>query len=106
MSDCPLALDALPKPLQKHADPGAPVPLRVMGAKGLVPATAPVDLVTLLFMLSFDGDEQVRATATRTAEALPDKISSVALRSDALRGEVLDWLSDRFAGKESALELI
>jgi len=106
MADCPLTLDALPKPLHKHADPGAPAPLRMMGAKGLVPATAPVDLVTLLFMLGFDPDEKVRATATRTAETLPDKISSVALRSDALRGEVLDWLADRFAGKDPALELV
>jgi hypothetical protein len=106
MADCPLTLEALPKPLHKHADPGAPVPLRMMGAKGLVPATAPVDLVTLLFMLSFDPDEKVRVTSTATAESLPDKISSVALRSDALRGEVLDWLAQRFAGKEPALELI
>ncbi len=106
MPDCPLTLEALPKPLQKHADPGAPAPLRMMGAKGLVPATAPVDLVTLLYVLSFDADEQVRATATRTAGTLPDRISGVALRSDALRGEVLDWLADRFAGKEPALELI
>jgi hypothetical protein len=106
MADCPLTLEALPKPLQKHADPAAPPPLRMMGAKGLVPATAPMDLVTLLFMLAFDADEQVRATATRTAEGLPDKISGVALRSDALKGEVIDWLADRFAGKEPALELI
>jgi hypothetical protein len=106
MVDCPLTLEVLPKPLQKHADPGAPVPLRMMGAKGLVAATAPVDLVTLLFMLCHDPDEQVRSTATRTAETLPDKISGVALRSDALQGEVLDWLADRLAGKESALEFI
>ncbi len=106
MADCPLSLEALPKPLHKHADPGAPVPLRMMGAKGLVPATAPVDLATLLFMLAFDPDEKVRETATRTAEGLPDKIASVALRSDALRGEVLDWFADRLAQKQAALELI
>ncbi len=106
MADCPLPLDALPKPLQKHADPKAPAPLRMMGAKGLVPATAPVDLVTLLFVLAFDPDEQVRAVATRTAETLPDKIFGVALRSDALKGEVLDWLADRFAGKDNPIELI
>ena len=41
MPDCPLPLDVLPKPLQKHADGKAPVPLRMMGAKGLVPAGAP-----------------------------------------------------------------
>src|SRR3990172_537157 len=106
MADCPLPLEALPKPLQKHGDPKAPLPLRMMGAKGLVPATAPVDLVTLLFALAFDPDEQVRATATRTAETLPDKIHGVALRSDALKGEVLDWMADRFAGKDAAVELI
>jgi hypothetical protein len=106
MVDFPLPLETLPKPLQKHADPKAPLPLRMMGAKGLVPATAPVDLVTLLFALAFDPDEQVRATATRTAETLPDKIHGVALRSDALKGEVLDWLADRFAGKDAAMELI
>jgi hypothetical protein len=102
----PLPLDALPKPLQKHADPAAPLPLRMMGAKGLVPAAAPNDLVTLLYMLSCDADEAVRAAAARTAEGLPDKIYGVALRSDALRGEVLGWLAERFAGKDAALELV
>jgi hypothetical protein len=103
---CPIPLDALPKPLHKHVDPGAPPPLRMMGAKGLVPATAPTDLVTLLFALSFDPDEPVRTAAVRTAEGLPEKIFGVALRSDALKGEVLDWLADRFRGKDPALELI
>ena len=42
----------------------------MMGAKGLVPAVAPLDLATLLFMLSFDGDAGVRETATKTAEGL------------------------------------
>ncbi|HUL58778.1 MAG TPA: hypothetical protein VLU43_05875 [Anaeromyxobacteraceae bacterium] len=106
MADCPLPIDVLPKQLQKHADPKAPAPLRSMGAKGLVPAAAPVDLVTLLFMLSFDADEAVRATAARTAEGLPDKIYGVALRSEVLKGPVLDWLADRFASKEAAIELV
>src|SRR5512140_278 len=99
MADCPLPLDVLPKPLQKHADPKAPPPLRVMGAKGLVPAVAPLDLCTLLFMLSFDDDPGVRETAVKTASGLPDKIWSVALRAEGLKGPVLDWLADRFAGK-------
>jgi hypothetical protein len=106
MPACPLPLETLPKPLQKHADPKAPAPLRVMGAKGLVPAVAPLDLVTLLFMLSFDDDPGVSGTAVKTAEGLPDKIWSVALRSEGLTGPVLDWLADRFAGKEPAIELV
>ncbi len=104
--ELPFPLEALPKPLQKHADPKAPAPLRMMGAKGLVPAVAPVDLVTLLFLLTFDADEPVRVTASTTAEGLPDKIYGVALRSDGLRGEVIDWLSDRLATKDAALELV
>ncbi len=103
---CPLPLDVLPKPLQKHADSKAPLALRMMGAKGLVPAVAPTDLVLLLYVLSFDEDEAIRTTATRSAEGVPDKIWGVALRSDALRGEVLDWLADRFAGRDAALELV
>ena len=106
MADLPLALEALPKPLQKHVDPRAPLPLRMMGAKGLVPAVAPVDLVTLLFLLTSDEDEGVRATAARTAAGLPEKMWGAALRSDALAGPVLDWLADRFARNDVALELV
>ena len=106
MADCPLSLDVLPKPLQKHADPKAPPPLRTMGAKGLVPAVAPLDLVTLLFMLSFDPDAAIAETAVQSAEKLPDKIWSVALRSEGLKGPVLDWLASRFATNGAALELV
>ncbi len=106
MPDCPLPLEVLPKPLQKHADGKAPAALRMMGAKGLVPAVAPVDLSTLLYVLSFDAEAGVRETATKTAEGLPDKIWSVALRAESIKGQVLDWLSERFAAKEPALELV
>jgi hypothetical protein len=106
MPDCPLPLDVLPKPLHKHADEKAPVALRMMAAKGLVPAVAADDLVTVLYVLSFDLDEAVRTTAVRTAEGLPDKIWGVALRTEDLKGPVLDWLADRFAAKDPALELL
>ncbi len=106
MSDCPLPVDTLPKPLQKHADERAPLPLRLMGAKGLVPAVAAPDLVTLLYFLAFDPEAEVREVATRTAAGLPDKMYGVALRSEAVRGPVLDWLADRFAGNQQATELI
>jgi hypothetical protein len=106
MPGCPLPLDVLPRPLHKHVDPKAPPPLRMMGAKGLVPAVAPGDLVTMLFMLTFDADEGVRATSVKTVEGVPDKIWGVALRAEGVKGEVLDWLADRFAGKDAALELL
>jgi hypothetical protein len=106
MPECPISAEVLPKPLHKHVDPKAPAPLRMMGAKGLVPAVQAPDLVTMLFVLSFDADAVVRETAARTAEGLPDRIYGVALRTEGLKGPVLDWLADRFAGKEAAQELI
>lgn len=106
MPGCPLSLEALPRPLHKHVDPKAPAPLRMMAAKGLVPAVAAGDLVTMLFMLTFDGDENVRATSAKTAEGIPEKIWGAALRAEGVKGEVLDWLADRFAGKDAALELL
>jgi hypothetical protein len=106
MPECPLPIDALPKPLHKHVDGAAPLPLRMMGAKGLVPAVAPGDLATMLWFLTYDAEPRVRETAARTAEGLPDRIWSVALRSEGLRGPVLDWLADRFAAREAALELV
>jgi hypothetical protein len=106
MPDCPISVEVLPRPLHKHVDPKAPAPLRMMGAKGLVPAVAPADMVTMLYVLAFDADEGVRSAAVKTAEGLPDKIWGVALRAEDAKGEVLDWLADRFPGKDAALELL
>ena len=106
MPECPLPIDVLPKPLHKHVDGKAPLPLRMMGAKGLVPAVAAPDLVTMLWFLSHDEDPQVRDTATKTAEGLPDRIWGVALRAEGLKGQVLDWLAERFAGRDTAIELL
>ncbi|BDG07238.1 hypothetical protein [Anaeromyxobacter paludicola] len=103
---CPLPLDALPKPLHKHVDPKAPPALRMMGAKGLVPAVAAPDLAVMLFFLSFDEDPGVREAAARTAAGLPDRIFGVALRAEGLPGPVLDWLSRELGANEGALELV
>ncbi len=106
MSGCPLPLDALSPALHKHVDAKAPVPLRIMGAKGLVPAVAPADLVTMLYFLSFDAEASVRETATRSAAALPERIWSTALRSESLPAPVLDWLSDVLGQSPEAVQSI
>jgi hypothetical protein len=106
MPDCPLSFDVLPKPLWKHVDGKSPLPLRMMAAKGLVPAVAGPDLVTMLYLLAFDAEAEVAETAARTAAGLPDKIYGVALRAEGLSGPVLDWLADRFGANAAATELI
>jgi len=102
---CPLDLSALPANFQKHVDPKAPVPLRMMGAKALVPM-GPKEMATALFMLSFDADGNVRETAVKSAAGLPDRILSVALRDETVDPPVLDYYADVFAAKDEYLEML
>jgi hypothetical protein len=78
----------------------------MMGAKGLVPAVAPGDLVTMLYFLSFDPEPGVRETAVKTAAGLPERVWSAALRSEDLEAPVLDWMADRLGSATAALQAI
>ncbi len=102
---CPVALTALPTNFQKHVDPKAPVPLRMMGAKALVPM-GPKEMATALYMLTFDPDAAVRETAAKSAVGLPDRILSVALRDESADAVVLDYYADLFASKDEYLEML
>jgi hypothetical protein len=104
-SACPVALSALPANFQKHVDPKAPVPLRMMGAKALVPM-GPKEMCTALFMLTFDPDANVRETAVKSAAGLPDRILSVALRDETVDPPVLDYFATVFAAKDEYLEML
>src|SRR5512146_2418532 len=96
---CPVTLSALPANFQKHVDPKAPIPLRMMGAKALVPM-GPKEMATALFMLTFDPDPPVRETAAKSAAGLPDRILSVALRDETAEGAVLAYYAGIFANKD------
>jgi hypothetical protein len=102
---CPLSLEVLPTNFQKHVDPKAPVPLRMMGAKALVPM-GPKDMATALFMLSFDADAAVRETAIKSAVGLPDRLLSVALRDESAHTKVLDYYANALAEKPEYLEML
>jgi hypothetical protein len=102
---CPVPLSTLPDNFQKHVDPKAPVPLRMMGAKALVPM-GPTDMATALFMLTFDADATIRDTAAKSAAGLPDRILSVALRDESIDPVVLDYYADVFVAKDEYLEML
>jgi len=102
---CPVPLSALPSNFQKHVDPNAPVPLRMMGAKALVPM-GPKEMATALFMLTFDADAAIREAATKSAAGLPDRILSVALRDETIDPPVLDYYADAFTGRDEYLEML
>ena len=88
---CPITADFLPPNLKKHVDPKAPVPLRMMAAKSLVPLS-PSDMVGALFMLTFDAETNIRETSVKTASGLPDRILAAALRDEAIKPPVLGWM--------------
>jgi len=88
---CPITDAFLPPNMKKHVDPKAPVPLRMMAAKSLVPLS-PSDMVGALFMLTFDAEASIRETSAKTAAGLPDRILSTALRDEAVKAPVLGWL--------------
>jgi hypothetical protein len=102
---CPFNAEFLPVNLRKHVDPKAPVPLRMMAAKALVPFN-PSDMLGALFMLTFDPEANVRETATKTAAGLPDRVLAPGLRDEEVQPEVLGWLSGQLRGKDVYTEML
>jgi hypothetical protein len=102
---CPISAEFLPVNLRKHVDPAAPLPLRMMGAKSLVPL-APSDMVGALYILTFDPDPGVRETAAKTAAGLPDRILGGALRDEGIAPQVLAWFLSLLKGKEAYAEML
>lgn len=97
--------DFLPPQMRKHVDPAAPVPLRMMAAKGLVPLS-PVHMLGALYMLSTDPDPGVRETAEKSAAGLPERILSAALRDEAVQPPVLGWFLGKLWDKDAYAELL
>lgn len=102
---CPFNAEFLPPNLRKHVDPAAPVPLRMMAAKSLVPLS-PSDMLGALYMLTFDPDANVRETAAKTAAGLPDKILGSATRDEEVQPPVLGYFLGLLKGKEAYAEML
>ena len=101
---CPVSAELLPPNMRKHVDPAAPPPLRMMAAKALVPL-APADLLSVLFMLTFDAEAGVRDTATKTAAALPDRFAA-GLRDEDVPAPVLGWFLPLLLAKDVYAEML
>jgi len=102
---CPITDEFLAPNMRKHVDPKAPVPLRMMAAKTLVPL-APPEMIGALFMLTFDPDQNVRDTAVKTASGLPDRILSTALRDEGVRPPVLGFFLERLSANDVYAEML
>jgi hypothetical protein len=102
---CPITPAFLPENMRKHVDPKAPVPLRMMAAKALVPL-APPDMLGALFMLMYDADANVRDTAGKTASTLPDRIAASGFRDEGVQAPVLGWFLEVYAANDAYAEML
>lgn len=102
---CPITWDFLPPNMRKHVDPAAPIPLRIMGAKSLVPLS-PSDMLGALFILTFDPEPAVRETAEKTATTLPDRILGTALRDEGTQPLVLAYFLDLIGDNNTYAQML
>jgi hypothetical protein len=101
----PFNSEFLPPNMRKHVDPAAPVPLRMMAAKGLVPLN-PSDMLGALYMLLFDAEQNVRDAAAKTAAGLPDRILGSALRDEGVQPPVLGWFLGLLKAQDVYAEML
>lgn len=96
-------MDMLPAPARKVLGSGAPAPMRMMAAKGVLPGAKPADVVTVVAVLSTDGDEKVASAARGTLTNLPAPILNGALTAD-LPEAIIAVLADCYASDHGVVE--
>src|ERR1041385_473550 len=100
-----LAIDVqkLPPQAQKILGPGAPAPMRMMAASGIVPGLKPQDLVAVVALLTESDDAKVAEKARQTIRALPPPILNGALGA-ALEPAVIDLIADGYSSNAEVVE--
>lgn len=88
----PLEPSSFPANLQNHVKPEAPPPLKMMAARGMVPAP-PEFTVRVLYQLSLDPDDGVSAEATRAVSEMPPHVLLPSLQTEQ-PASVLDWVAE------------
>ena len=105
---CPVTDERLAPRDKRCVDFKGPAAVRGMAAKGMVPLQG-ADFLHVLFMLTFDPDEKIRAQARETASAKDERTKKTmlaALRDESLDPPVLDFYAHVLAGKDDLLELV
>jgi hypothetical protein len=92
----------LPPAAQKILDPAAPLAMKNMAAKAIVPGLKPADLVVVVALLAA-GTDAVGETARQTLAKLPPPVLNGALGAD-LEPFVIDRLAELYLGDEAAME--
>ena len=88
----------------RYAQRDAPLEVRRLAAKGALPLE-PIELATVLFVLANDADAEVKDTARRSLEALPDSIARTVL-GGAAHPAVLSFLAHVYKDHAERMEVL
>ena len=69
----PISLDRLPAGVQKICNPKAPPQMKAMAASGLAPLK-PIELMSALYVLSYDADAKIAEKAKKSLNGMPEKV--------------------------------
>jgi hypothetical protein len=87
---------------ERYARRDAPREVRLMASRGALPLP-PVELATVLFVLTHDSDAEVKSTARESLEGLPENVMDTVLSGEA-HPALLSHLAQAFRGDEGACE--
>lgn len=96
-------LERLPPAAKKVLGPGAPAPMKLMAASGVVPGLKPGDLVTVVAALTTAEDAKVAGKAKETIAKLPPPLLNGALGAD-LDPAVVATLCDHYSSRAEVVE--
>jgi hypothetical protein len=99
----PIDIEKLPGPAKKILGGGAPAPMRMMAARGIVPGLKPGDVVVVVALLAESDDAAVRDTARQTFANLPPPILNAALAAE-LDPVIVRELARAYASNHEVIE--
>jgi len=94
----------VPDNIKQFVEPGSPKEMRLMAARGLVPAT-PKELLLILYHLTLDDDAEVSGEAGKSLNEMPKDVLSSALGDPKAHPGLLDFFA-RNLTDEPVLEKI
>lgn len=98
----PLPIESVPASIRKFCDPSAPLPARMMAARGMVPVRGG-DQVMLLLQLSADADPVLSKAANEALDKLPESVL-LPVSESVLLPSFLDRLAEHFRERDEVLE--
>jgi hypothetical protein len=98
-----IELEQLGAAVQKVLSDGAPLPVQMMAARGVIPGAKPHEIVIVISVLAGREDEKLRETARTALGKLPPPILNGALAAD-LPGSVIALLASLYTNQHEITE--